>query len=248
MLKCDLHMHSVEDPRDVLMHDASELVDHAAALGYQVLALTLHGRLFCPPALRDHAVSKGILLIPGIEFYLEQREVLLLGNVEPYLKLLKTFDDLVALKKERMEDILVIAPHPFYGRGKTVGDKLERYPDAFDAVEFCHFYTTWCNPNRRAQVVAERLGKPMIACSDAHRLCWMHDHYCRVDAAATQESVFSAVRAGRFKNVSRPLSAWRFFGEATWYCGIQDPLRHSRRLGLIRPWRPSRFDSTGRPP
>ena len=217
----------------MLSHDAWELVDHAAALHYNVLALTLHGRLYCPEELRDYAWSRGILMIPGIEFYLEQREVLLLGVTPEDLKHLKRFDDLIALKKERNGDLLVIAPHPFYTLGKCLGDKLESHRDAFDAIEFCHFYTSWWNPNHRAEAVSRRIGKPMLACSDTHQLKWMNHHYSLVEAKPARADVFAAIRAGHIRNVSRPLSAFEIAGKTFWHFAVHDPQKWARDWGWI---------------
>jgi len=40
----------------------------------------------------------------------------------------------------------------------------------FDAIELCHFWSRFLNPNRRTQEVAARFQKPLIATSDAHQL------------------------------------------------------------------------------
>ncbi len=230
-------MHSSEDPYDVLSHSAFDLIDHAARLKYQVLALTLHGRLYCPKELQDYASSKEILLIPGIEVYLDRSEVLLLGVQEEDLVGLKGLDDLIALRKRRGNNLLIIAPHPFYGLNQCLGNKLEIFADAFDAIEFCHFYTTWWNPNLRAEAVARKTGKPMIACSDTHQLKWMKHHYSFVDAKPTQADVFAAIRAGRIQNVSRPLNNGEFLVKAFWYLGTQNFLILARKWGLVSPKR-----------
>ncbi len=234
MLKCDFHLHSKEDPYDILEYTAFELIDHAARLGYQVLALTLHGRFYCPDELCDYAASKGMLLIPGIEIYLEHCEVLLLGITSKDLVNLKTFDDLRALKKVRGNEILVIAPHPFYGLRQCVGPKLEQFEDVFDGIELCHFYTHYWNPNRRAEIVARQLKKPMIACSDTHRLKWMKDHYSLVNASLTQDSVFAAIREGRFQNITRPLNMGEALRRAFWCLVVHDILKMTRALGGIK--------------
>ena len=226
-------MHSSEDPYDVLSHNAWELVDHAAALHYHVLVLTLHRRLYCPQELQDYAKSRGILMIPGVEYYVEQSEVLLLGVTPEDLKGLKRFDDLRALRKERGDNLLVVAPHPFYPHGKCLGEKLEANPDAFDAIEFCHFYTSWWNPNHQAENVSRRIGKPMLACSDTHQLKWMNHHYSLVDAQPTQADIFAAIRAGRIRNVSRPLTGLEMAGKTFWHLAMHDPRSWARKHGWI---------------
>ena len=218
----------------MLDYNAFELVDHAVSLEYRVLALTLHGCIYYPEELRKYAQSKGILLIPGIELYLDRREVLLLGNCFHDVASLRTLHDLRALKKLHGEDLLVIAPHPFYGLPQCLGKQLEKYADVFDAVEFCHFYTSWWNPNRRAEEVAHRINKPMIACSDTHQLKWMGHHYHLVDAKQTKEDVFTAIRAGRIRNVSRPLSNKEFAKKTFWHIAIADPRKLACKWGWIQ--------------
>ncbi|MCC7517781.1 MAG: PHP domain-containing protein [Verrucomicrobiae bacterium] len=233
MLKTDLHLHSLEDPHDVLEHDAFDLVDHAARRGYRVLALTLHGRVHLPDDLAAHAATRGILMIPGVELYLDGREVLLLGAAEEEARLLRTLEDLRALKKRRGNNLLTIAPHPFYGLGQCLGNRLDDYAETLDAIELCHFYTARWNPNRKAAEAARRLAKPLVACSDTHQLKWMNHHYCLVDAEPTRESVFAAIREGKLRNVTRPLSRSEMLDKLTWHALTHAPLKAFRRWGCL---------------
>ncbi len=232
MLKCDFHMHSNEDPFDVLEHDAFELVDHGVRLGYQVLALTLHGRVYFPSELQDYAREKGILMIPGIECYLDRKEVLILGVMQADVKGIRTLQDLRAFKKERGPEMAVIAPHPFYSLNQCLGRKLREFADVFDAVELCHFYTRWWNPNEKAAKVAREIGKPMIACSDSHELKWLKHHYCRLQAKPNPKDVFDAIRAGRVENVTRPLTESELARKMFWLA-CHEPKRIGRKWGLL---------------
>ena len=42
MLKVELHTHTSDDPADWIPHSARELIDRAAAQGYDAVAITLH--------------------------------------------------------------------------------------------------------------------------------------------------------------------------------------------------------------
>ncbi len=44
MLKVELHTHTADDPYDDVPHSTIELIDRAATLGYDALAVTLHDR------------------------------------------------------------------------------------------------------------------------------------------------------------------------------------------------------------
>lgn len=241
VLKADFHMHSLEDPYDILDHDAFDLVDHAVRRGYQVLALTLHKQLLFPRELQIYAAERGILMISGVELYLDRREVLLLGATEEEIRTLKTLEDLRALKKRRGDALLTIVPHPFYGMGQCLGPVLGKYAEMIDAIEICHFYTAKWNPNRKAEEAARKLAKPLIACSDTHQLKWMGHHYCLLDAEPTRESVFAAIRAGKIQNVTRPLTGKEMTDKLIWHFSTHAPLKLLRRHGwhwLPKPRKP----------
>ena len=76
MLKADLHIHTSEDPKENLAYDARELIDYAKNLGFDVIAITLHEKLFQNRQVFDYAKKKGILLIPGIELRIQGMDVL----------------------------------------------------------------------------------------------------------------------------------------------------------------------------
>ena len=79
VLKADLHTHSSEDPIDRIPYDARTLIDRASALGYAVLAITLHDRQLPVEALTRYASARGVVLIPGIERTIRGKHVLLLN-------------------------------------------------------------------------------------------------------------------------------------------------------------------------
>jgi predicted metal-dependent phosphoesterase TrpH len=194
MLKIDLHMHSAEDPRDALDYSARDLIRHAAGLDFDVIAVTLHGKVLDDPSLVEFAASRGVLFIAGIEKRIHGKEVLVLNVTQTEMDAVRSFDDLRELKLRRRGEVLVIAPHPFFKRSQCLGRHLEENIDLFDAIEYCHLYTRFWNLNRKAVAVAESHRKPLLATSDAHAL-WM-------------ASVFGAIRAGRVKPHAEAMSAF----------------------------------------
>ena len=44
MMKVDLHTHSADDPSDRIAYTTHELIDRAAVLGFDALAITLHDK------------------------------------------------------------------------------------------------------------------------------------------------------------------------------------------------------------
>src|SRR3954451_15932361 len=169
-IKIDLHIHTLDDPKDVIDFSGHQLLEKAKSLGFGVLAVTLHDAVFDRPEVFADAERMGILLIPAAEMRLEGADAIVLNVTPAEAAELKTFTDLRALRARRGDSIFTIAPHPFYVLGGSIGDRLTREIDCFDAIEFCHFHHPLVNPNRRAARVARRYAKPLIATSDAHRL------------------------------------------------------------------------------
>ena len=46
LTKLDLHIHTLDDPLDALDYSAHQLLERAKALGFGVLAITLHNSVF----------------------------------------------------------------------------------------------------------------------------------------------------------------------------------------------------------
>jgi predicted metal-dependent phosphoesterase TrpH len=203
MLKVDLHTHTADDPIDRIPHSATELIDRAATLRYDALAITLHDRQLDIRRLIPYAAERGVVLISGIERTIQGRHVLLL-NFKRGVEDVRTFDDLGRLK--RRQTGLVIAPHPFFPSSTALGHDLDRHAGLFDAVEWNAMYTAGLNFNRRAKRWAARHGKPLVGNGDIHRLHQLGSTYSRVDAEPDPEAICAAIAAGRVQVESRPLS------------------------------------------
>jgi hypothetical protein len=207
MLKTDLHLHTREDPKDIIKYSAKQLINYMAKKGYDVIAITPHLRPMKEDffnELKDYAKRKGILLIKGTEIKIKGKEVL----VYNYDKPIKRFSD---LKKVRNENGLVIAPHPFYGTRQCLGKELIKNIKYFDAIEYCHFYTKSLNkPNRTARRTAKKYGKTLIGNSDAHNYYQTGHTYSEIMADKNTESVFEAIRKNRLRIVTKPLTKHMF--------------------------------------
>ncbi len=69
-MKLDLHIHTLDDTRDALDYSAHQLLERAKALGFGVLAITLHDSVFDRAEVFADAASMGILLISAAEMRL----------------------------------------------------------------------------------------------------------------------------------------------------------------------------------
>jgi predicted metal-dependent phosphoesterase TrpH len=205
MLKTELHTHTSADPHDYISYSTTDLIDRAAALGYDVLAITLHDRWFDVRDVGEYAKARGITLIAGVERTIEHKHVLLL-NFDAAAERVSSFDDLARLRRAQPAG-LVIAPHPYYPARCCLGDLLARHADLFDAVELNAFYTAQVDCfNRSAINWARRVGKPIVANADVHRLAQLGRTFSLVDAAPEPNAICEAIRAGRVEVQTRPLS------------------------------------------
>ena len=204
MLKVDLHLHTSDDPADVISHDVYQVIDTAATRGFDALAITLHDRELSDPRTLDYARDRGITLLPGVERTIEGRHVLLI-NFRDGTDQIRTFDELA--RRRSQENGLVIAPHPFFPNGRCLRSDLDRHGDLFDAVEWSYFWTRGLNFNARAARWAAERGKPILGNSDLHDLRQLGRTYSIVFAERTADAICSAIREGRVSLYTSPVPA-----------------------------------------
>ena len=207
MIKVDLHIHTGEDPEDGLRYPATSIIDKAVELGYAAIAITLHGKVLEDERVFDYARQKGLLLIHGVEWKSDHGDVLLYNVTQHELERLRSLADLRTFRRDRGDDLLVIAAHPCFFK-HSLNRHLVRDLDLFDAVEYCHLHFPWLDLNRRGVRIAEQHGKAVVATSDAHNLWMFGRHYTLVDAAPTQASIFRAIRERRVQWHSPHISIW----------------------------------------
>lgn len=231
-IKLDLHIHTLDDPMDALDYSAHQLLERAKALGFRVLAITLHDAVFDRAEVFADAASIGILLIPAAELRIKGADVILLNTNAEEIAGIDTFDDLRRLRAQRGDSLYTIVPHPFYVTGGSMGGAiLRREIDCFDAIEVCHFHRGIFDPNRAAERAAAEFGKPLIATSDAHRLHAFGSHYTSMPRPEplTIENVIAGLRRGPLRLTSPPCSLYDLVS-ALYFIFIEHPIR-LRRTG-----------------
>ncbi len=236
-IRVDLHIHTLDDPKDHLDYSAHELLERARALGYRVLAITLHDKVFDRAEVYAEAAAMGILLIPAAELRLEGADVVVL-NVQPRdIVGIRTFADLRALRARLGAAVFCFAPHPFFRLGGSLGERLLAEIDCFDGIEICHFHKGWFDLNRRAREVAAARRLPLLATSDAHRLSAFGSHYTSLPRPAelTIPAVLEALRHGPLRLTSPPAS-WHDLLQVFYFVFLLHPVRKRfrkwrRRLG-----------------
>src|SRR5213594_4705584 len=107
--KTDLHIHTLDDPKDAVDYSAHQLLERARSLGFRVLAITLHDAVFDRKEVFADAATMGILLIPAAEMRLCGADVIVLNVSSEEIAQLRNFDDLRRLRAQRGNSIFTIA-------------------------------------------------------------------------------------------------------------------------------------------
>ncbi len=202
-LKVDFHIHTAEDPKDYIPYNSFQLIDVASRKGFDVLAITNHDSVYYNPDIVKYAENKGILLIPGMEATFSGAHVLILNpdfQINPEDRSIK---ELSSIKKD---DNLIIAPHPFFLRFKSLDSDLITYIHLFDAIEFAQYYNRLINYNKKAIETAAEYKKPLIATSDCHFLWQFGDTFSLVEAKKDIPSIIKAVKSGKVEIFTKPIS------------------------------------------
>lgn len=200
--KADFHIHTAEDPQDVIEYTAEELIEHASLYGYDVLAITNHTENTVTPELIEFADSKGILLLPGFEADIKGKHLVVI-NPSSEMEEAGTFDELFALKGENS---IFIAPHPYYPSRSSLRGVIKKNAHMFDAIEYCSFYLNWLNFNHIGKYMSKRLGIPMVGGSDAHYRWQFGSTFTLVEAAErTPKAIVRAIKSGQVEVVTNPL-------------------------------------------
>lgn len=226
-IKLDLHIHTLDDPKDTLDFTAHQLLERAGALGFRVLAITLHDAVFDRHEVFADAAAMGILLISAAEMRLHGADIVVLNVLPHEAEALRDFDDVRRLRAARGDTVFTFAPHPFYIMGGSIGgERLLANIDCFDAIEICHFHKGWFDRNRPAREVASRFGKPLLATSDAHQLSAFGSHFTSIPRPAelTAENVFAVLRTGAGRLTSPPATL-RDFVSTLFFIFVLHPWR-----------------------
>jgi len=233
-IKIDLHIHTLDDPKDVIDYSAHQLLERAKQLGFGVLAITLHDAVFDRADVFADAAAMGILLVPAAEMRIEGADMILLNVTAAEISRLKTFDDVRRLRAHRGLSMFTIAPHPFYVLGGSIGERLIKEIDCFDGIELCHFHKGLFDLNRRATKVAAQFNKPLIATSDAHQLHAFGRHYTSVlrPSELTVESVFAALRNGP-RQVTSPSASIVDLASMIYFFFFTHPVRIRRQRSRV---------------
>ena len=103
MLKAEFHTHVKGDPQDNISYSAKQLVDKAAELNYDVLAITCHNWVYEDQSIEEYAKNKNIILFRGIERDIENKHTLLYNITNDEAQKIFTFTDLKKAKESAQQ-------------------------------------------------------------------------------------------------------------------------------------------------
>ena len=196
MLSADLHVHtSCSGDGESRVE---EVLAAARAAGLDAIALTDHDTTeACKIAA---SLACDILVIPGVEVSTRQGHLLALGvsgEIPKGLDVLETID-LV----HKMGGVTIL-PHPFHRYRHGVALKMKKALEAADAIEVFNSRYILGGANRKAGRYARRLGKPMVAGSDAHNCRYVGYGKTLIDADHSVAGILEAIRNGNTKPAGR---------------------------------------------
>ena len=209
MLKAEFHTHVKGDPQDNISYSAKQLVDKAAELNYDVLAITCHNWVYEDQSIEEYAKNKNIILFRGIERDIENKHTLLYNITNDEAQKIFTFTDLKKAK-EKNPDIFVIAPHPFMFTKTCLKNKIIKHFKLFDAWEISFFTLSFFDFNRKTKRLAKKFNKPLVGNSDVHRLKDLGRAYTLIDAKKDRDEIFKAIKNNKIKVIENPLKLKEF--------------------------------------
>jgi predicted metal-dependent phosphoesterase TrpH len=209
IIRADLHIHSGDDPYDKLPYTVFQAIDEASSRGINCIAVTDHSRFSWTAEYADYARKRQVLLIPGIETQIKNKDVIIL-NSDKDVEKIKSFEELKEYKSNRH---LIIAPHPFYPIKCALKNLLYENADSFDTIELSSCYLSWFNKfNNKAIKAAKELSKSLICNSDSHALWQIGNVWTEIEVDDfTIQDVIAAVKAGKTKPCCRPMTHFEFF-------------------------------------
>lgn len=217
MFEVELHAHSNAsyDGRDSI----ELLLEQAAAVGLDGLAVTDHDTVEASVRAADIADDYGLLGIPGLEVTSAAGHVLALG-VREQVPADRPFAETI----ERIHALngIAIVPHPFQSSRHGVAANITEDELALaDAIEVYNSRLLTGRANRRAERFAREHSLPMTAGSDAHISEMVGQAPTQIDADdRSVPALLDAIRDGRTS----------FEGKRTpWHISVRQALGGVRR-------------------
>ncbi len=194
MLTVELHTHSA------LSHDGRDpielLLEQAAAVGLDALAITDHDEIDASIEAADRAADYGLVGIVGMEVTSAVGHILALGITEVIPAGL-SYDE--TLERIHEQGGIAVIPHPYQKSRHGVAPHItDDQLASADAIEVYNSRLLTGRSNRQAERFAIERGLPMTAGSDAHISEMVGQAVTEVGADdRSAAAILNAIRMGR---------------------------------------------------
>ena len=188
MIRADLHIHTTYSSDSAIQ--PKTLVEQLVAHNFiKVAAVTDHDTVKgCGVTRQLASAYPDILVIPGVEISTPQGDIIILGSDEmppqPW-----TVENIIDFARER--DYVSVVAHPYREYG--MGDLAKNYK--VDAIEVLNGGSS-PSANKAAQDLANMMGLPDTAGSDAHQPSELCTVYTEVKASMNTEDILKAIKKG----------------------------------------------------
>jgi len=205
VLRVELHSHSElsHDGRDPV----SLLLEQAAAVGLDALAVTDHDEIDASIEAAEQAAEYGLIGIVGMEVSSAAGHILGFG-IEELIPPGLSYDE--TLERIHEQGGIAVIPHPFQkSRHGVAAHITDDQLASADAIEVYNSRLFTGRSNRQAERFAIECGLPMTAGSDAHISEMVGQAVTEVGADdRSAEAILEAVRHGRTSVIGQR-TPWR---------------------------------------
>ncbi len=190
-MRLDLHIHSCYS-KDCSSPVAA-ILKRAIRAGLDGIAICDHDTVDGSLEARRLVDEMGLdlVIVPGIEVTTNRGHLLVLGADKAFPI---NSDPSDIIKMAREHECLIVAPHPFKGYPKSLGDVSDLDVDAIEVLNSRFILGKF---NERAVKMAETLGLPMLGNSDAHFVGMVGRAYTEIDAEPSVDAIFKAIMDGK---------------------------------------------------
>lgn len=189
LIQADLHIHTVYSSDSLIQ--PKTLVDMLSAHSFiKVAAVTDHDSVRgCKATVKLASAYPDILIIPGVEISTQHGDLLVLGTEElpP-----KPWSPEAVVDYAKSIGAVTVVAHPFRLM-YSIGNLARNYK--FDAVEVLNGNSSTAE-NNEAKALAQSMGLPGTAGSDAHQVSELFSVNTKIDASLSVEGILKAIKKG----------------------------------------------------
>ena len=190
-MRLDLHVHSCYS-KDCAS-PVESILSQACSIGLDGIAIcdhdTIKGSLEAQRLVEERGID--LVVVPGVEVTTSRGHLLVLGDNDGFPKN-KDLQDII--RQAHAQDCLVVAPHPYKGYPKSLGDVSGLDVDAIETLNSRFILGRF---NTLAVRMAEELELPMLGNSDAHFVEMVGRAYSEIDSEPTVDAIFKAIISGK---------------------------------------------------